>query len=476
MKVLFAASEAVPFAKSGGLGDVIGSLPKELCHQGHDARVILPLYKCIKENWGDRLTFLGHRMIPLSWRSQYCGLFRTEYEGVTYYFIDNEQYFLRERYYGYYDDGERFAFFSKAVLECLDWMGFEPELLHCHDWETALVPIYLKTIFHRTGRRTELKTLFTIHNIAYQGRFGMEILEDLLGLDQSDRPMLEMNGDVNLLKGAIIACDRLTTVSPTYADELHYEYYASGLEYVIQNNSRKLTGILNGIDLDLYNPARPDDEKRRSYSAETLEKKLENKRRLQSSWGLDVQDDVPVFAMVSRLVPHKGISLLTHIFSEFMELPVQFVLLGAGDAQYEVFFQEQAALYPGKMAVRTMFSSEASEAVYAGADFLLMPSISEPCGLAQMIALRYGTVPVARETGGLRDTVTPYIYDEGTGNGVTFSSVNAHDFLSAIERSVELYQKKNDWDAIRKNGMKEDFSWTASAKKYVELYRELILV
>ena len=473
MKVLFAASEAVPFAKSGGLGDVIGSLPKELCRQGHDVRVILPLSKEIKNTRMEQLEFVGCRTIPLSWRNQYCGLFRTEYEGVIFYFIDNEQYFMRDGYYGYYDDGERFAFFSKAVLESLDWMEFEPDIIHCHDWQTALIPIYLKTLFLREGRRTNMKTLFTIHNIAYQGRYGMEILEDLLGLDQSDRSLVEMDGDVNLMKGAIVACDRLTTVSPTYAEELHYGYYASGMESVIQRCGGKLIGILNGIDTELYDPGKTAEGVPAAYSAKSLEKKALNKEALQKSMGLEVREDLPVFSVVSRLASHKGLALLTRIFSEMMNLPLQFVLLGAGEAQFEAFFREQAARYPGKVAAKTVFSESLAHNIYAGADFLLMPSISEPCGLSQMISLRYGTVPVVRETGGLRDTVKPYLFDKKEGNGITFSSVNAHDLLGAVERSLDLFRQKEDWNKVRENGMKQDFSWKKSALRYGELYKEL---
>lgn len=473
MKILFISSEAEPFAKSGGLGDVIGSLPGELNKLGADARVMLPLYKGIREKYEDQLTYLGDISVPLSWRTQYCGIYRLEHNGVVFYFLDNEQYFKREAYYGYYDDGERFAYFSKAALEVLPALDFSPEILHCSEWQTAMVPVYLKTLYRGNPAYDRLRTVFTIHNIEYQGKFDPGILQDVLGLSEAERGILDYSGAVNFMKGAIVTCDRLTTVSGTYAEEITYPFYGKGLENIIKENRYKLSGILNGIDTKLYNPAK-DPCIPVKFSKSTPGKKLENKRLLQTELGLDSNDEVPVVAMIGRLAEHKGIDLVINVFNGLMREKIQFVLLGTGEKQYEDFFTGKAGEYPGRISVTTGFSAELANRIYAGADLFLMPSVSEPCGLAQMIALRYGTIPIVRETGGLKDSIEPFDSETETGNGITFQSVNAHDMLGAIQRAIALYWDKEKWKKLINNGLNTDFSWKVSSKHYIRLYKELL--
>lgn len=473
MNILFISTEAEPFAKSGGLGDVIGSLPRELNKLGADARVMLPLYKSIHHKYQAKMKFIKDFTVMLSWRTQYCGIFEMEYEGVTFYFIDNEQYFNRDSYYGYYDDGERFAYFSKAALEALKWIGFEPEILHCSEWQTAMVPVYLKTLFRGNPAYNSLRTVFTIHNIEYQGKFDKSILQDLLGITEADRGILEYDGAVNYMKGAVVTCDRLTTVSNSYAQEIMFPFYGRGLEGIIKENRYKLSGILNGIDTNLYNPYR-DPNIAAKFSKNSPEKKVENKTALQEALGLEIDAELPVLAMIGRLAEHKGIDLVTSVFDEMMKEKIQFVLLGTGEAKYESFFRKQAGAYEGRMSVSTEFSAELASRIYAGADLFLMPSISEPCGLAQMISLRYGTIPIVRETGGLKDSIIPYNPETGTGNGITFGSVNAQDMIGAVKRAIKLYWDKEHWTVLVANGMKSDFSWKTSSKEYMKLYKDMM--
>lgn len=473
MNILFISTEAEPFAKSGGLGDVIGSLPRELKKLGADARVMLPLYKSIHEKYQTELQFIRDFTVALSWRKQYCGVFRLEYEGIVFYFLDNEQYFTRDAYYGYYDDGERFAYYSRAAIEALPFLDFKPDILHCSEWQTALVPVYLKTQFREDHALAGLRTVFTIHNIEYQGKFDRGILSDVLGLSEADRGLLEYDEAVNYMKGAVVACDRLTTVSRTYAEEITHPFYGRGLEQIIKENRYKLRGILNGIDTALYNPFR-DPCIAAKYSKNNPDNKRVDKHALQVRLGLAADAEIPVVAMVSRLAEHKGIDLVISVFDEIMAERVQFVLLGTGKEDYEDFFRRKAGKYRGRMSVSTSFSAELASRIYAGADLLLMPSVSEPCGLAQMIALRYGTVPVVRETGGLKDTIIPYNPETGTGNGITFRTVNTHDMLGAIQRAIQLYWDKEQWKILVGNGMAADFSWKASTKEYMRLYKEIL--
>ena len=476
MQLFFAASEVAPFIKTGGLADVAGSLPNALAKLGHDVRVILPLYSAIPAKWRRQMTFLKRFHFPLSWRNAYCGLFSLEYQGLTYYFIDNEYYFKREGLYGQFDDGERFAYFSRAVVEVPVQLGWSPDVIHCNDWQTGLVPVYLLEARHREPLLKHTKSVFTIHNIEYQGRFDRNILGDVLGLDEGyfREDMLSYYGDVNLVKGAIYAADYITTVSPTYAKELQYAFYAHGLEGVIADNYHKFTGILNGIDMVHNDPAN-DPFLPAPYSAADLSGKAACKAALQEKLGLDVNPDVPIIACISRLVAHKGYGLVTAAFPKIMEHHVQFVVLGTGDWGIESFFRMAALEYPGRVFANLMYSAELASQLYAGADLLLMPSIAEPCGLSQMIAMRYGTVPIVRLTGGLKDSVPAYNPTTGTGLGFTFGSITPGDLLGAIDRGLEVYENdRPNWIGLMERGMTTDFSWDQSATAYEKVYNQVI--
>ena len=476
MKLFFAASEVAPFIKTGGLADVAGSLPNALAKLGHDVRVILPLYSAIPAMWRRQMTFLKSFHFPLSWRNAYCGLFSLAYQGLTYYFIDNEYYFQREGLYGQFDDGERFAYFSRAVVEVPIQLGWSPDIIHCNDWQTALIPVYLLEARHREPLLMHTKSVFTIHNIEYQGQFDRNILGDVLGLDESyfREDMLSYYGDVNLVKGAIYAADYITTVSPTYAKELQYAFYAHGLEGVIADNYHKFTGILNGIDMEHNNPA-TDPFLPAPYSAADPSGKAACKAALQEKLGLNVDPDVPIIACISRLVAHKGYELVTAAFPKILEHYVQFVVLGTGDWGIESFFRMAAQEYPGRVSANLMYSAELASQLYAGADLLLMPSISEPCGLSQMIAMRYGTVPIVRLTGGLKDSVPSYNPITGTGLGFTFGSITPGDLLGAIDRGLEAYETdRPNWTALMKRGMTTDFSWDQSAAAYEKVYQQVM--
>ena len=472
MKILYAASEAVPFCKTGGLADVAGSLPPALAEQGAETAVILPLYQRVKEKFGGQLTFRCFDYVDLAWRHAYCGLFSMEKDGVTWYFLDNEQYFGRPELYGYMDDGERFGFFSRAVVSMLDHLDFRPDVIHCNDWQTALIPIYLKDDGVRDARLRSIRTVLTIHNIEYQGRYGAECLGDLFGLDRgwADDGTLIMDGDVNLLKGAILCADAVNAVSPTYAQELKNPYFAHRMEGILTQCGYKLTGVLNGIDMKLYNPA-ADPRIPAPYSLADLSGKAACKAALQKQLGLREEPDIPIIAMVSRLVSHKGLDLLREVMGDIMELPAQFVVLGSGDAGYEDFFRWAAGRYPGRMAVRLGYDEALSMAIYAGADLFLMPSRSEPCGLSQMIAMRYGTVPIVRETGGLKDSVRPYEAWRDAGTGFTFANYSSADMLHVIREAVYLYKDYPDAFArLRRRAMEQDFSWDRSAGEYLKIY------
>lgn len=472
MRLFFAASEVAPFIKTGGLADVAGSLPKALAKLGHDVRVILPLYSSIPPVWRRQMTFLKHFYFPLSWRNAYCGLFSLEYEGLTYYFIDNEYYFKREALYGQFDDGERFAYFSRAIVEVPVQLNWAPDVIHCNDWQTGMAPVYLLEARHREPLLKDTKSVFTIHNIEYQGQFDRNILGDVLGLDESyfREDMLAYYGDVNLVKGAIYASDYVTTVSPTYGKELQYSFYAHGLEGVIADNYHKFSGILNGIDLEHNDPA-TDPFLPAHYTAQDLSGKKRCKAALQEQLGLTVDPDIPIIACISRLVAHKGYELVTAAFPKMMEHKAQFVVLGTGDWGIESFFRMAAEQYPGRVSANLLYSAELASRIYAGADLLLMPSISEPCGLAQMIAMRYGTVPIVRLTGGLKDSVPSYNPTKGTGLGFTFGSITPGDLLGAVERALDVYENAPaDWTELARRGMTTDFSWNQSAAAYQKVY------
>ena len=476
MKILFAASEVAPFIKTGGLADVAGSLPAALAAHGHDVRVVLPLYSDIATSWRDQMEYEQHFHFPLSWRSSYCGLFHLQYNGIHYYFVDNEYYFKRHGLYGHFDDGERYAFFSKAVTELPGHLSWTPDIIHCNDWQTALVPIYLLQARLRDPFLAMAKSVFTIHNIEYQGRFDRNILGNVFGLDDSyfREDLLAYHGDVNLVKGAIYAADYITTVSPTYAHELQYSFYAHGLEGVIAENYYKLSGILNGLDVELYNPAN-DQILASPYTSEDLTGKSLCKMALQKECGLEVAPEVPIIACISRLVAHKGFELVASSFPRIMEQNVQFVVLGTGDWGFESFFRAAASRYPGRVSANLVYSAGLSSKIYAGADLFLMPSIAEPCGLSQMIAMRYGTVPIVRLTGGLKDSVPSYNPETEEGLGFTFGNITAGDMLSAVDRALDFYESEpSKWKSLMRKGMEADFSWNKSALEYEAIYQSLM--
>ena len=477
MKILFAASEVAPCIKTGGMADVAGSLPQALAKEGHKVKVILPLYEGINGDWRSQMTFVKYFNVTLSWRQVYCGIFSLEREGVTYWFVDNEYYFKRWQMYGHFDDCERFAYFSRAIIETPGQLDWAPDIIHCNDWQTALVPVYLLEEKYRIPQLGSTKTVFTIHNIEYQGRYGDQVLEDVIGLDRSyfNEGMLAYHRDVNLMKGAIMASSFVTTVSPTYAQELRTPFYAHGLDGVINQQSGKLQGILNGIDTQLYDPA-ANPGLACNYTFKTLDKgKAACKQALQQAVGLQENPDVPIIACVSRLVGHKGFSLVTDALHEMMALNIQMVVLGTGDWQYEEAFRHAQSQYPGRFAAQLTYSAPLSTMIYAGADLFLMPSVSEPCGLSQMIAMRFGTIPVVRETGGLKDTVTPYNKFDGTGRGFTFSNISAGDMLWVLREAVDLYHNnKKAWRGLQKESMSADFSWTNSAKQYLDIYQRIL--
>ena len=473
MKILFAASEVAPFIKTGGLADVAGSLPQALAARGHDVRVVLPLYEGVAWNWWKQMESLSHFQVPLAWRQAYCGVFRLSKDGVTYYFIDNEYYFKRSQLYGHYDDAERFAFFSRAVTALPGFLDWSPDVIHCNDWQTALVPIYLLEERYRVPQLANTRSVFTIHNIEYQGRYGRSALEDVFGLNDSyfNENMLAYHGDVNLMKGAILSSDFVTTVSPTYAQELCHSFYAHGMEGIISHCGDKLRGILNGLDVALYDPA-SDAALPQNYNAADLSGKKACKEALQRAVGLKVDPDVPVIGCVSRLVSHKGFDLVMAAIHDIMAMDVQMVVLGTGDHKFEEAFRYAAAQYPGRFSAQIMYSAALSTAVYSGADLFLMPSVSEPCGLSQIIAMRYGTLPIVRETGGLRDTVIPAGLPDA--RGFTFANINAHDMTHVIWEATQLYRNDpQQWKALQTAAMTADFSWDVSAGQYLDIYHQL---
>ncbi len=471
MKVLYATSEALPFIASGGLGDVAGSLPHALRKRLIGCRVVLPMYDTIKQELKDTMKFITHISVPVAWRRQYCGIFEAKYNGVIYYLIDNQYYFKRDTIYGHYDDAERFAFFSRAVLEIIPYIDFKPDIIHCNDWQTALTPVYYSAMYANSPGYENIKTIFTIHNIQYQGVYGKELLEDVLGIPADKASLLEYDGCINFMKGAIECADKVTTVSPSYADEILDPWYSHGLDSILNERRYKLSGILNGIDTVGYDPA-TDKCIKANFSADDISGKKIDKEELQKEMGLPVKPGVPVIGMVTRLVSHKGLDLVKGILDELLATSeMQLVVLGSGDYEYESYFRWIAEKYPDKVGLRIGFVPELARKIYAGADMFLMPSKSEPCGLSQMVALRYGTVPIVRETGGLRDSITDC--GDGKGNGFTFKSYNAHDMLDAIRRALTLYYN-GDWNELVLRALNCDFSWGRSANAYIRLYKETL--
>jgi starch synthase len=473
MKILFATSEAGPFLRTGGLGDVSAALPQALSKQKQDVRVIMPLYDAIKDTYRQTMQFVGSKVVTLGWRQQYAGVYSCIYDGVTFYFIDNEYYFRRFGVYGHYDDAERFSFFSKAVLEILPLIDFYPEVIHCNDWQTSLVPVMLDAFYRKTPEYADIKTIVTIHNIEFQGSVDKVCIADVFGIPDSHKNIVEYGNNANMLKAGIEAANAVTTVSKTYAEEILNPYYAYGLENILSKRSYKIHGIVNGIDTILYNPLR-DKALFSNFSAKTVStKKAPNKKGLQEMVSLPVIDK-PVIGMVTRLTNQKGLDLIMEVLEEILYMDLQMVILGTGDWKYEVALQEMAKRYANKLAVVINFSQDIASKIYAGSDMFLMPSKFEPCGLSQIIAMRYGSVPIVRETGGLKDTVPAFDSTDGTGRGFTFKTYNAYDMLDAIRRAVVTYNNKEDWTKVVANAMSGDYSWKVSAKEYIDLYKSII--
>lgn len=474
MKILFAAAEVVPFIKTGGLADVIGALPKALQEAGHDVRVVLPKYKDIPSHFTDQMTHLGAMEVPVGWRRQYGGIEYFIHEGMPVYFIDNEYYFGRDGVYGYPDDGERFAFLNRAVLDMLPMIEFLPDILHCHDWHTAMIPLLLKEHYQSHIAYRSIRTVYTIHNLLYQGIFPREVLGDLLGLPDYyfTAEAVEYYGNVSFMKAGLVFADHVTTVSPTYAAEIRTPYYGYGMDGLLRSLGDRLSGIVNGIDAKLYNPLTDEDIYVKYRSS--LTKKRQNKLALQQELGLPEQASVPLIGMVTRLVEPKGLDLLTRILDEWLnEDDVQFVLLGTGDNSYEEWFREAVRRHPQKLSAQILFSDRLSRRIYAGSDLFLMPSRFEPCGISQLLALRYGSIPVVRETGGLNDTVHAYNEYTGEGNGFTFHDFNAHDLLYTLRRAVSFYKQPEIWESLVKTAVSGDYSWQQSARQYSEIYARL---
>lgn len=477
MKILFAASECMPFVKTGGLADVIGALPKEIIKTGADIRVILPLYRAIGQEVRERLEHVTYFYINLGWRRQYVGIEKLVNDGVTFYFIDNEQYFGRDYIYGKGgDEGERFAFFSKAVLEALSKIDFVPDILNCHDWQTGLIPVLLKAQYQSLPLYKDIKTVFTIHNLQFQGLYPIHMTEELLSLGDwaYTADNLEFYGQASFIKGGIVFADRVTTVSPTYAEEILSPYYGERLDGLLRSRKQFLSGILNGIDTIEYDPE-SDALIDYNYTADTFADKVKNKLALQKELGLNEDANAPVIGLVSRLSNQKGLDLIERVLDSIMATGAQLVVLGMGESKYVDLFGWAQWKYAGRLAACFQMNHGLAHRIYAGADLFLMPSMFEPCGLSQLISLRYGTLPITRETGGLRDTVLSYNEFTGEGNGFTFFNYNAHDMLYVIERAVDTYKNKRDiFNGLAIRAMRGEYGWDQSAKKYLQLYESIL--
>ena len=477
-KIMFAGAEVMPFGATGGLGDVLGSLPaaiKAKCGDGADVSVVMPLYAAVKPEWRAKMTLVKEFTVALSWRNQYCGVKMLEKDGVKFYFIDNEYYFGREKLYGYYDDGERFAFFSKAVVDMMAELDIYPDVFNANDWQTAAAVVYLKRMYGDRYGYDNIKTVFTIHNIEYQGKYSPFTLGDLFGFDPREQDVLEYDGCLNLMKGAIVLADKVSTVSPRYAEEILGEEKSHGLCYILRENASKLTGILNGIDYSYYNPSE-DSCIAKNYTWRSWTRKIENKAALQSELGLP-EKDVPMMAVISRLAAHKGLDLVRECIGRVLSSSdVQFVLLGTGETEFEDFFRWLESAYPDKCRALITYDRDLSKRIYAASDLFLMPSKSEPCGLSQMIASRYGSIPVTRETGGLYDSIKGYWVDEKgkiQGNGFTFANYSSDELLDRIYAALALVGDPEKRKAMVSKVMRTDFSWAVSADRYLEMYESL---
>ncbi|MDO4420319.1 MAG: glycogen/starch synthase [Ruminococcus sp.] len=472
MRILYCTSEANPFAGSGGLADVAGSLPPTLCRKGQDCRIVMPLYGTIPYELKCSMNFITNFTVPVAWRHQYCGLFWARHNDCTYYFIDNEYYFQRDKLYGFYDDAERFAFFSRAVLEMLPYIDFHPDIIHSNDWQTALIPTYYYLFYSKNPWYYNIKNIFTIHNIQYQGMYGWDVNTECVGIPESEQKILEMDGKLNMVKGAIQTAVRVTTVSPEYAMEIKDPWFSHGLHHPLNNNHYKICGILNGIEPRDWDPA-TDYHLYRNYSMDDMSGKGECKRALQERLGLEQRWDVPLVAMVTRLVSHKGLDLVRDSLENLLNTEnMQFIVLGTGDKEYEDFFRAMQNKYPGRVCFCNGFIPELARKFYSGADIFLMPSKSEPCGLAQMIALRYGTIPVVREVGGLKNSV--FDSASGHGNGFTFANYTADDMAHALRRALWGIQDEHGWKSLMWRAMMSNNSWDRSANDYIVVYEDTL--
>lgn len=475
MKVLFAASEAHPFIKTGGLGDVMGALPQSLTELGVEARVVIPKYKNIKDELKQNLQFIKWFTVPVGWRNQYCGVFQYKYKDVVYYFIDNEYYFNRDGLYGYYDDGERFAFFNRAVLEFIKEIDWKPDIINCNDWQTGMIPVLLNLEYKNNEFYSNMKTVFSIHNLLFKGSFVPNVLPELFGYDYMPltNGSVELNGSVSFLKGGINYSDQITTVSNTYAEEIKTQQYGEGLDGLLRCKSDFLKGIVNGIDYEEFDPEK-DNLIFKNFTWDSISDKVENKLSLQKELGLPQRAETPMIGLISRLTHQKGCDLIVSIIDRLLQKDIQFVVLGTGDYWYEETFKNLQYRYPDKVSANIKFDNSLAHKIYAATDMFLMPSLFEPCGLGQLIALRYGSIPIVRETGGLKDTISPYNKYTGIGNGFGFKNFNSNELMQIIEYALTIYDDKDAWNNIIRQAMDSDNSWEKSAMQYKLLYEDVV--
>ena len=475
MKVLFAASEAHPFIKTGGLGDVMGALPQSLTELGVEARVVIPKYKNIKDELKQNLQFIKWFTVPVGWRNQYCGVFQYKYKDVVYYFIDNEYYFNRDGLYGYYDDGERFAFFNRAVLEFIKEIDWKPDIINCNDWQTGMVPVLLNLEYKNNEFYSNMKTVFSIHNLLFKGSFVPNVLPELFGYDYMPltNGSVELNGSVSFLKGGINYSDQITTVSNTYAEEIKTPQYGEGLDGLLRCKSDFLKGIVNGIDYEEFDPEK-DNLIFKNFTWDSISDKVENKLSLQKELGLPQRAETPMIGLISRLTHQKGCDLIVSIIDRLLQKDIQFIVLGTGDYWYEETFKNLQYRYPDKVSANIKFDNSLAHKIYAATDMFLMPSLFEPCGLGQLIALRYGSIPIVRETGGLKDTISPYNKYTGIGNGFGFKNFNSNELMQIIEYALTIYDDKDAWNNIIRQAMDSDNSWEKSAMQYKLLYEDVV--
>ena len=474
MRILYVSTEGTPFVKTGGLADVIGALPYTVAKKGHETAIMMPYYKSVRDKWRYEVKYLTSTIVTVGWRKQYAGILYLKHKGVDVYFIDNEFYFGSDNVYGYGEyEAERTAFFNRAVLESLKLLDVSFDILHLNDWQTAMISLLLREQYkgRHNGLYDNIKTIFTIHNLKYQGLFEASVLADLFGLsmDYMTTDKLEFFGRVNFMKAGLLYSDKITTVSNTYKDEIRDPFFGENLDGVINTRSADLYGIVNGLDINEYNP-KTDKNIYVNYGLSDIDKKKENKKNLQRELNLDINENAPVIAMISRLVPQKGLDLVRRVFDDIMSFNIQFVILGTGEEQYESFFENAHARYCGKVAALLKFDEQMARKIYAGADMFLMRSLYEPCGISQLIAMRYGTIPIVRAVGGLCDTVTQYDAQKDTGNGYLFRNYNAHEMSHTVYLACQAYKERTKWQKLMKRAMKNDCSWEKAAAQYIELY------